>query len=208
MWSDYFSARTDENRNKLAEYYLDVINQVINWRYRGCLRNSTFNHDDMYSFGFFGLMQAIEKYDPKKDVKFPTFAFFRIHGAIRDAMRKWDPLSRPQRQKDLIKFLSIDDCKPESTSYNKPFSFKDVLVDKKVADPHKVLANKDMWQKILNVLPGREQKIIVDLYYQKGFSMSQIGRVIGMTESRISQIFADCRHTIYLYFSDNHFDFE
>ena len=56
-------------------------------------------YEDLVSYGIFGLIDAIDKYDPKKEVKFETYASLRIRGAILDQIRKMDWIPRTIRQK-------------------------------------------------------------------------------------------------------------
>ena len=55
--------------------------------------------DDLVGFGQFGLLDAINKYDPDKNVKFKTYAVTRIRGAILDELRQLDWVPRSVRQK-------------------------------------------------------------------------------------------------------------
>ena len=57
------------------------------------------SRDDLKSLGMMGLFDALEKFDPKRDLKFDTYASFRIRGAILDGLRKEDWLPRSTRDK-------------------------------------------------------------------------------------------------------------
>ncbi len=56
-------------------------------------------YEDLVSYGIFGLIDAIDKFDPGKDVKFETYASLRIRGSILDQIRKMDWIPRTVRQK-------------------------------------------------------------------------------------------------------------
>ena len=56
-------------------------------------------YDDLVSYGIFGLIDAIDKFDMDKEVKFETYASLRIRGAILDQIRKMDWIPRTVRQK-------------------------------------------------------------------------------------------------------------
>ncbi len=55
-------------------------------------------YDDLVSYGIFGLIDAIDKFDPFKEVKFETYASLRIRGSILDQIRKMDWIPRTVRQ--------------------------------------------------------------------------------------------------------------
>lgn len=72
--------------------FLPLVKQIVN-----CIDVKIPAHwdkDDMIGYGILGLMEAIERYQPSKGVKFQTFASIRIRGAIFDALRKDAPVSR------------------------------------------------------------------------------------------------------------------
>lgn len=57
------------------------------------------SRDELKSLGMMGLFDALEKYDPNRDLKFDTYASFRVRGAILDGLRKEDWLSRSTRER-------------------------------------------------------------------------------------------------------------
>lgn len=83
--------------NELCEAYLPLVEMIANAnksRLPDCVEV-----DDLVSDGFFGLMDAVEKFDPSAGAKFDTYAASRIRGAILDALRDYDPVSRHFRGK-------------------------------------------------------------------------------------------------------------
>ena len=97
LWDRYFRNKSEENRNKLAEHYLPLVRIVA-----GRIAISLPNHvdkEDLFSSGFFGLMEAIERYDPTRKNKFETYAGVRIRGAMLDYLRSKDWIPIPLRQK-------------------------------------------------------------------------------------------------------------
>ena len=70
--------------------------------------SANLEYDDLVSFGVFGLIDAIDKFDPNKGVKFETYASLRIRGAIIDNIREldWVPRSLRQKGKELEKLYS------------------------------------------------------------------------------------------------------
>ncbi len=100
LWKQYSKNRTQENRNVLILEYLDLVNKIVNIQMR---LYHTFNpdlKDEFYSIGVLGLIDAVQKYDHTKNVKFETYASFRVKGAIIDHIRKQDIVSRGLREKE------------------------------------------------------------------------------------------------------------
>ncbi len=97
LWFTYQQNKTAEIREKLIESYLPLVKLVASR-----LAISLPQHvdkDDLISNGFFGLLDAIEKYDPSRGIKFETYAVVRIRGSILDAIRAQDWLPTSVRQK-------------------------------------------------------------------------------------------------------------
>ena len=97
LWDRYHVAKTPELREQLILEYANVVNLVAGRlsMYLGY----TVEYDDLVGYGIFGLIDAIDKYDMAKNVKFETYASLRIRGAILDQIRKMDWIPRTLRQK-------------------------------------------------------------------------------------------------------------
>ena len=101
LWDNYRNAGTDESREKLILEYIPLVKAVAG-RLSMYLGYSV-DYEDLCSYGIFGLIDAIEKFDDEKEVKFETYASLRIRGAILDQIRKldWIPRTVRQRQKQM-----------------------------------------------------------------------------------------------------------
>lgn len=77
--------------------YLPLVKKIAYRLFMGLPKNIEF--DDMVSSGILGLWEAFKDFDPQKRVKFSTYAFYRIRGAMLDALRQLDWLPRSQREK-------------------------------------------------------------------------------------------------------------
>ena len=101
LWEDYTRQRTAEIREKIILEYAPLV-KVVAGRLSMYLGYSV-EYDDMVSYGVFGLIDAIDKFDTTKEVKFETYASLRIRGAILDQIRKmdWIPRTIRQRQKQM-----------------------------------------------------------------------------------------------------------
>ncbi|SFU34052.1 FliA/WhiG family RNA polymerase sigma factor [Butyrivibrio sp. M55] len=101
LWTEYGNTKSGELREQLILEYAPLVKLVAGRlsMYLG------FNveYDDLVGYGIFGLIDAIDKFDLMKDVKFETYASLRIRGAILDQIRKmdWIPRTIRQRQKKI-----------------------------------------------------------------------------------------------------------
>jgi RNA polymerase sigma factor for flagellar operon FliA len=97
LWDDYTRLGTSELREKLILEYAPLVKMVAGRlsMYLGY----NVEYDDLVSYGIFGLIDAIDKFDTTKDVKFETYASLRIRGAIIDQIRKMDWIPRTIRQR-------------------------------------------------------------------------------------------------------------
>ena len=122
-------------------------------------------YDDLVGYGVFGLIDAIDKFDSGKNVKFETYASLRIRGAILDQIRKmdWIPRSLRQKQKKI-----------------------DAAMAKIEADSGKV-ATDDKLVQAIDLLTEKERSVIV-LYYYEDMTLKEISMTLDVSESRVSQL--------------------
>jgi RNA polymerase sigma factor for flagellar operon FliA len=97
LWEDFTKKRTPELQEKIIIEYAGLVKLVAG-------RLSMYlgyhvEYDDLVGYGTFGLIDAIDKFDYNKGVKFETYASLRIRGAILDQIRKMDWIPRSIRQK-------------------------------------------------------------------------------------------------------------
>ncbi len=97
LWIDYARTKSPEIREKIILEYAPLV-KVVAGRLGMYLGNNV-ELDDLVGYGIFGLIDAIDKYDSMKDVKFETYASLRIRGSILDQIRKMDWIPRTIRQK-------------------------------------------------------------------------------------------------------------
>lgn len=228
LWADYKSTRAQELRDKLIIQYSPLVKYVAGRVGVGLPRN--VEQSDLVSFGVFGLIDAIEKFDPARGYKFETYAIARIKGAILDELRSIDWVPRSVRSK--ARTLERAMGKLEAEHHRAPtdeevademgvtaqqlqttlsqISFvgvaaldemlsggergESVTLGDTVADtgdgPMGVYEVEEMRQTLaesINRMPERE-KIVLTLYYYEGLTLAEIGRVLGVTESRVCQI--------------------
>lgn len=101
LWIDYARTKNQGLREKLILEYAPLV-KVVAGRMNMYLGNNV-EYDDLVGYGVFGLIDAIDKFDAFKDIKFETYASLRIRGAILDQIRKmdWIPRTIRQRQKQI-----------------------------------------------------------------------------------------------------------
>lgn len=97
LWEEYSKSRTSSNREKIILEYAELV-KIVAGRLSMYLGYNV-EYDDLVGYGIFGLIDAIDKFDYNKGVKFETYATLRIRGAILDQIRKMDWLPRTYRQK-------------------------------------------------------------------------------------------------------------
>ena len=97
IWDRYMRTKETELRDQLILEYINVVNLVAGRM--GMYLGYTVEYDDLVGYGIFGLIDAIDKYDMAKNVKFETYASLRIRGSILDHIRKLDWVPRTLRQK-------------------------------------------------------------------------------------------------------------
>ena len=97
LWADYQKYPSPELREKLITEYAPLV-KVVAGRLSMYLGYNV-EYEDLVSYGIFGLIDAIDKFDPGKEVKFETYASLRIRGSILHQIRKMDWIPRTVRQK-------------------------------------------------------------------------------------------------------------
>jgi RNA polymerase sigma factor for flagellar operon FliA len=112
LWKEYENSKLPEIREKLILEYAPLVKLVAGRlsMYLG------FNveYDDLVGYGIFGLIDAIDKFDTLKDVKFETYASLRIRGAILDQIRKMDWIPRTIRDRQKKIDIAIKEVEAES----------------------------------------------------------------------------------------------
>ena len=104
LWSDYQKKPTKQLREQLIIEYSQLV-KLVAGRLSMYLGYNV-EYEDLVSYGVFGLIDAIDKFDMEKNVKFETYASLRIRGAILDQIRKMDWIPRTVRQRQR----KIDDA--------------------------------------------------------------------------------------------------
>jgi RNA polymerase sigma factor for flagellar operon FliA len=229
LWDQYKRGRDPSIREAFIKQYAPLVKYVAGKVAVGMPHNVEF--DDLVGFGVFGLLDAIDKFDPAKNVKFKTYAVTRIRGAIFDELRAIDWVPRSVRQKtreieetigsleaqlgrtvtdqELAHAMGMSEDEFLKTmlkiSGTSVLSLNDVWysgdesdrvsIGESIEAPTSmnpdVVVEKDEIRRVIieaiNDLPEKEKKVLV-LYYYEDLTLKEIGQVLEVTESRVSQL--------------------
>lgn len=188
--------------------------------------------DDLISVGVIGLMDAVQRFDPERNVKFKTYAVFRIRGSMLDHLRTNDAYSRSARQlaREIHsvseRFMEAHGRKPaveeiahelgrsadnlrkrlSDLPWGTEFETRDFYDDEheKLRTPaeracDEVYLKQEAHQALAEVIEKtcnpREQTVL-QMYYWDELSLVEIAQVLGVTESRVSQILSQAKRRI------------
>jgi RNA polymerase sigma factor for flagellar operon FliA len=230
LWREYRAKGDPAIRDRLIVTYAPLVKYVA-----GRLGSGLPAHvddEDLVSYGLLGLIGAIERYDPERDVKFETYAIARIRGAIIDELRAldWVPRSVRSRARDIERAIAeleaklgrvptdeeiatklgltteeldeslseigrssiaaLDELWTISGTSGDQVALIDTIEDPEAPDPQGSLSQTELREAIADAiarLPERE-KLVVTLYYYEELTLREIGEVLGVTESRVSQL--------------------
>jgi len=230
LWRKYRVSRDRQLRDRLILTYAPLVKFVAGRLGSGLPAH--VDEGDLVSYGLLGLIGAIERYDPDRDVKFETYAIARIKGSIIDELRAmdWVPRSVRARARDIERAIgeleaqtgraptdkeiaaklgvsqdelgenlleisrssiaALDELWTISSSGGDQVALIDTIEDTQGPEPQAALAQTEMREALgeaIARLPERE-KLVVTLYYYEELTLREIGEVLGVTESRVSQL--------------------
>jgi RNA polymerase sigma factor FliA len=214
IWHEFRATRDAGLRNRLVLQYAPLVKYVAG-RLRTRMPDSV-DSDDLVSDGVLGLMDAIERFEPARGLSFQTFAVPRIRGAIIDGMRSMDFVPRSVRDKlrvvqraqvtleerlgrvpeDAevarevgIPLQQLRDLSRQGNSNHANLDDFDLADELSSAADHHIEqgdVNASL-MRVVDQLRERDQ-VIIALYYFEGLTLAEIGQVLGVTESRVSQV--------------------
>lgn len=230
LWQRYKDTGDERLREQLILHYSPLVKYVAGRVSVGLPPN--VEQADFVSSGVFGLIDAIEKFDLARSIKFETYAISRIRGAMIDELRALDWIPRSVRQKaraverayatleaalrrtpsesevaaemgvavedlhavfsqlSLANVVALEDLLHVNGDGGDRLSLMDTLEDTAADNPVEIAEDRELRRLLagaINTLPRRE-KTVVTLYYYEGLTLAEIGAVLGVTESRVSQI--------------------
>jgi RNA polymerase sigma factor FliA len=230
LWLEFAKTGDQGVRDRLILTYAPLVKYVAGRLGSGLPAH--VDEGDLVSYGLLGLIGAIERYDPERDVKFETYAIARIKGAIIDELRAldWVPRSvrararhieraigeleaklhraptdeeiagklgiEPEELEESLSEISrssigaLDELWTISSSGGDQVALIDTIEDTQGPEPQSALAQTELKEALgeaIARLPERE-KLVVTLYYYEELTLREIGEVLGVTESRVSQL--------------------
>lgn len=122
LWEEYIRTRSPKIREQLIIEYSGLV-KIVAGRL-GIYLGYTVEYDDLVGYGIFGLIDAIDKFELTKGVKFETYASLRIRGSILDQIRKmdWIPRTLRQKQKKLDQAIQEFEAKNGRSATNEELS--------------------------------------------------------------------------------------
>ncbi|SEH73311.1 RNA polymerase, sigma 28 subunit, SigD/FliA/WhiG [Halobacillus karajensis] len=230
-WSLWTKEHDGEAANRLVQQYDYLVSYHVQ-RISAHLPKSV-SKDDVRSLGMLGLYDALKKFDRSRDLKFDTYASFRIRGSIMDGLRKedWLPrsvrdrakkieqtaekleqdLQRPATSQEIADMLKLTQEEVEETVKDSLFSnvlsmeekLKDGKEDHKEGigysipdhhtfSPYESVIKKENYEELANEIEklNEKEKLVISLFYHEELTLTEIGQVLDLTTSRISQIHA------------------
>jgi RNA polymerase sigma factor for flagellar operon FliA len=230
LWSRYKKSGDEKAREKLVLAYSPLVKFVAGRMSSGLPAH--IEEADLISYGLLGLIGAIERFEPEREIKFETFAVARIKGSIVDELRSLDWVPRSVRakareieaahtklerelgrvptdeevanalgistedfQENLLQIsnssvVALDELWTVSDSSGDQVSLLDTMRDPNAVDPARELGVSELKDRLAHAisrLPERE-KLVIALYYYENLTLREIGEVLGVTESRVSQL--------------------
>jgi RNA polymerase sigma factor FliA len=230
LWQEFKRTGDRGLRDRLILTYAPLVKYVA-----GRLGSGLPAHveeGDLVSYGLLGLIGAIERFDPDRDIKFETYAIARIKGSIIDELRSmdWVPRSVRARARDIERAIAdlesrltraptdeeiaaklgiteeefqdslleisrssiaaLDELWASPGSSGDAVALIDTIEDPTAAEPQSAMAHTEVREALgeaIARLPERE-KLVVTLYYYEELTLREIGEVLGVTESRVSQL--------------------
>lgn len=186
-------------------------------------------YEDLVSYGVMGLLDAMNKFDPNRGVKFSTYASIRISSYIIDEIRRHSPISRSYTSKikeynkcidtlqnkyyrkptmeeistymgisskeanDIsMKLLTLNNVYLDNVMFEEENEFKliDIIKEKEELSPSYIIEKEelqDVMSKAIDIL-NEKDKLVLSLYYYEELTLKEIGIILGVSESRVSQL--------------------
>lgn len=187
LWAEWRADASPVARERLICHYLPLV-EFLAGHIGRYVEPST--RADLYGFGVLGLMDAVDKYRPELGVRFETYGSRRIRGAMGDGLRTLDWLPRGAQHRTSRVIEKIVPVDFHSTGDARGVPLDDSLFDPLDATPIDGLVLEADHAEVaaaVATLPDRE-RAVVTLYYYDRLPLAEVGRRLGVTESRACQL--------------------
>ncbi|MHA6800836.1 RNA polymerase sigma factor WhiG [Bounagaea algeriensis] len=228
LWRAFGERRDQRLRDRLVLHYAPLVKYVAGRVGTGLPAHVEVS--DLVQSGIFGLVDAIEKFEPERGLKFETYAMQRIRGAILDDLRAldWVPRSVRSRARDVERALERLEARLQRTATDAELaeevgldvaelrelfaqlqmtsvvalddliggggagqmSLAETLRDERAEDPVNALLHRDSRRQLAEAVKrlSERDRVVVTLYYFENLTLAEIGKVLGVTESRVCQL--------------------
>jgi len=222
QWTEYLAAPTREARDRLVVRYTPLVRVVAHRVLVGLPTH--VDHADLTQSGIFGLIDAIERFDPSRCPRFESFAVQRIRGAILDELRAqdWVPRTVRGRVRELERAQERLERQLQRAATDREIAAEMHLPVREVQglirqvqvvsvealeeisggvadlftdaapDPMSVVQARETMRQLNAAVAGlgERDRTVVQLYYLENRTLAEIGRLLGVTESRVCQLHA------------------
>ena len=226
LWNSWINNRDPQAGDLLVKKYKPLVSYHVQRIGAGLPKN--VSRDDLISLGMMGLFDALNKFDIKRDLKFDTYASFRVRGAIIDGLRKEDWLPRSAREKAkkletqierleqklmrhatpeelaehmelpveevyqtvqehfFSNVLSIHEQQDQEESEGKSF----VIRDEHTKTPEQQVVRTELLGDLAENIKklNEKEQLVLSLFYTEEMTLTEIGEMLELSTSRISQI--------------------
>ncbi|MDG5470314.1 FliA/WhiG family RNA polymerase sigma factor [Jeotgalibacillus sp. ET6] len=230
-WKLWASSRDAHAGDMLVQKYMPLVQYHVQRISSGLPKN--VSKDDIKSLGLMGLLDALQKFDPGRELKFDTYASFRIRGAIIDGLRKEDWLPRSVREKakkveakiEELEQKNLRNAEPEeiaealgmdvteiyqitqehlfanvlsmdeqSTDFEDSESPRFAIKDSKGLMPEEQIVKNELIDDLSSLIGqlNPKEQMVLSLFYTEELTLTEIGEVMSLSTSRISQIHSKC----------------
>lgn len=240
LWLQYQQSRNTDTRNMIVVQYSYMVKCIA---LKTVGRYQYFNYmDDLVNEGLIALLDAVEKFDPEKKVKFETYASIKIRGAMIDYIRKQDcfprrlkrmakslneaentlshQLGRNPTDHELASYLEVsledyEKMQAETCSLNM-LSFEELIYEKGVESiefsvasdpirgPEQAVAENELQEILASHIDqlNEKEQLVISLYYKEQLKIKEISSVMGISDSRVSQIHSNALRKLKKYLSE------
>lgn len=214
-------------REQIVKKYIPLVKYIASRVIIG--KSKYIEFEDLIGYGMVGLMDALNKFDESKGMKFSTYASIRIRGSMIDEIRKNSPISKGAMDKlnrynnavetlqkrnlkepsskeiaeelgvnitsvgeieNFINYISIVSLEDLIFSEDDDMLLMGTIEDEKSPNPEKTLEEQEQVEYLTRALELLNEKdnTVLSLYYYEGMTLKEIGKVLGVSESRVCQL--------------------
>lgn len=227
IWMSWINDRDPHAGDLLIRKYKPLVSYHVQRIGAGLPKN--VSRDDLISLGMMGLFDALNKFDIKRDLKFDTYASFRVRGAIIDGLRKEDWLPRSAREKAKKLDAQIEHLEqklmrhatPEELAAHMELPVEDiyqtyhehffsnvlsineqqqdqddteaksfVIRDDQMRTPEQEMVHSELLTDLAENIQklNEKEQLVISLFYTEEMTLTEIGEMLDLSTSRISQI--------------------